>query len=243
MLLLGRTGSGKSSLCNVIAGHAPNADNFPVSSSPSACTTGTKVVDINFGGDSTRPITIIDTIGFDENPNHLEERIIADIIVSLKNKVEHVNVIGLVINGNSPRLNATTLSMLTIFENIFGDCFWKRSALIFTNVSMDANSRRKRMRYTGKSDDEFAISYLTGLKEKFPIEDLRYFFLDACYNEDDVDESRMFLRALDEFYSTMQSEEKLMTSTLHGNLASEYPRIARFISSMEDALTPKGGKT
>ena len=100
----------------MLAGNDPNDGIFPVSSLSRACTTETKVVNINFGGDSRRPITVIDTVGFDETENHAEERILADIIAALVNKANYVNKIGLVINGNSPRLNATTLSMLTMFD-------------------------------------------------------------------------------------------------------------------------------
>lgn len=216
----------------MLAGNDPNDGIFPVSSLSRACTTETKVVNINFGGDSRRPITVIDTVGFDETENHAEERILADIIAALVNKANYVNKIGLVINGNSPRLNATTLSMLTMFENIFGDDFWKLSVLIFTNVSMDANSKKKRMRFTGQTDDDFARRYLMGLNQRFPVKDLQYLFLDACYNQYDVEEKDAFVQATGDLYSTLQLGPKLMTSTLHTRLVDEYPGVARFISPM-----------
>ena len=50
MLVIGKTGTGKSTLCNRIAGLAHDANLFPVSAAAMSCTQSTKFGNVNFGG-------------------------------------------------------------------------------------------------------------------------------------------------------------------------------------------------
>ena len=49
MLLIGKTGVGKSSLCNVLTGQPHDADIFPVSAAPEGCTSRTRFAEAFFG--------------------------------------------------------------------------------------------------------------------------------------------------------------------------------------------------
>ena len=46
VLAMGKIGTGKSTLCNVLAGREPDADLFPVSSDAVSCTQNTKFADL-----------------------------------------------------------------------------------------------------------------------------------------------------------------------------------------------------
>ena len=56
LLIIGKTGTGKSSLCNVFAGHPHNAEIFAVSAEATSCTQSTQFAEIFFGNDKAKPI-------------------------------------------------------------------------------------------------------------------------------------------------------------------------------------------
>ena len=75
VLFVGKTGSGKSSLCNILAGLPPDSDGridgFATSPETEACTESTTVKECCYFGDPRRPIMLIDTPGFDDpTKNH-----------------------------------------------------------------------------------------------------------------------------------------------------------------------------
>ena len=50
LLLIGKTGEGKSSLCNSLSGHPAKSDIFPQSPDPKPCTTKTTLGTVKLGG-------------------------------------------------------------------------------------------------------------------------------------------------------------------------------------------------
>ena len=55
MLVIGKTGTGKSALCNVFAGHDPKAEIFAVSSGALSCTQATQFANVFFNKNKERP--------------------------------------------------------------------------------------------------------------------------------------------------------------------------------------------
>jgi len=111
--VFGKTGTGKSTLCNVLAGKKHDADYFPTSSDPTSCTQETKFANVFLNGDKKKPVSLIDTIGFDD------ATIIAELVVTLKTKCDYVNLFVLAVNGQSPRLDESLLTMIRILEGMF----------------------------------------------------------------------------------------------------------------------------
>ena len=60
VLFIGKTGVGKSTLCNTLV----KTDLFQTSSGTDSCTKEVRVKDGFYMGDKTKPITLIDTVGF-----------------------------------------------------------------------------------------------------------------------------------------------------------------------------------
>ena len=144
LLILGETGTGKSSLCNRLAGRDASSDLFPVSSDTDSCTETTVFQNIPFGGDQKKYVTAIDTMGFNDPGKDIDLDIVAKFIASLKMRCYAINIFGIAINGTEPRLNGPLVEMMKLCEEMFGDIFWKQCCLIFTKTSMNAAERKKR---------------------------------------------------------------------------------------------------
>ena len=99
LLIVGITGAGKSSILNVLSGHAADANIFPVSSAAESCTQKTKFANVNFNGDPSFPISLIDTIGFDDPRKNEDAAIIAELVCKLKSSCNHINLFVIAVNG------------------------------------------------------------------------------------------------------------------------------------------------
>ena len=146
LLIIGKTGTGKSSLCNVLTGNPFNSDIFPVSSEADSCTQKTKFCDAFFNGNKEMPVSIIDTIGFDDPATDNDAETVAELVEKLKNACDHVNCFVLAVNGQNPRLDGSLVGMIRLFDGIFGEQFWKQMIVVFTIMAMDQKSVKKRMR-------------------------------------------------------------------------------------------------
>ena len=124
IVILGETGTGKSSLCNVLAGKGPNSDLFPVSDGTTSCTQENVYQHIKFGGDREfeLDVTVIDTKGFDDSNSGIDEDTVADFIASLKLRSAVVNAFGISIHDIT--LDGTIVKMMKLFAS-----FWAATVL------------------------------------------------------------------------------------------------------------------
>ena len=183
LLIIGKTGTGKSSLCNVISGLPHDADVFPVSSDATSCTQKTALADVFFNGDKSKELNIIDTIGFDDPSNDLDATIIADLVTTLKNNVDFINTFIIAVNGQNPRLDGALLAMIRILHAMFGDELWKQTVVIFTRLPMNKFFVQMRESTTKKKDEESAKSYLAEVEKYFAhSKDLDYLYMDAYFD-------------------------------------------------------------
>jgi len=234
LLIIGKTGTGKSSLCNRIAGFPANADIFPVSSEATSCTQSTQFGNIKFDGNPERIMSLIDTIGFDDPNNDTDVKIIAELVDKLKNSCDYVNLFAIAVNGQAPRLDGSLVAMIKIFEEMFGEQFWNQCVLLFTRVRMDKKEKRMRLKNTGKSDDDIARDYLKVVESKFlKGGSLNYLFLDACYDEEDEEEEAAFKEAMENLYTMVEKAPKLPTSQVNENVESENGKLKRHLAERE----------
>ena len=212
LLIVGKTGTGKSSLCNAISGHEHDDDLFETSPDASSCTQMTQFANVFFGNDKSKPISIIDTIGFDDPKNDADANIISELVLKLQNHCDHVNLFLIVINGQNPRLDGALMGMIRIFEGMFGEEFWHQALLVFTRLPMDKKAVRKRNNITKKTDDDLAKAYLKTLEKEFPKGGgLDYLSMDACYDRDGGEEELAFKSSMDKLWERLNNARALPT--------------------------------
>ena len=132
VLFIGKTGVGKSALCNAIIG----SKEFSVSAGTESCTQEVRVKEDFFMGEQTKPITIIDTVGFDDASKESDDTETTALTRKLKRDFSHINLFVIVLDGNNPRIDKSQKDMLRLFAAVFGETFWKHVLVVFTKVSM-----------------------------------------------------------------------------------------------------------
>ena len=162
MLVIGESGTGKSTLCNVMAGEMHNSKHFPVSTFASGRTHCTFIdTKVCYNGDNSKPCTIIDTQGFNDpgkvgslnsEKNH---EIIHELLIKLT-KISHVNLFVICVSGINVRVHESLRYMMTMFKDIFGqkmennevvkdeNIFWERCVIVYTHLPMDESSIARR---------------------------------------------------------------------------------------------------
>ena len=123
MLFIGKTGVGKSTLCNEIIG----SGGFKFSSGTDSCTQEVRVKEGFFMGFETKPVTIIDTVGFDDASKESDATETTVLITKLKRDFSHINLFVIVLDGNNPRIDKSQKDMLRLLQQClarhFGSTF------------------------------------------------------------------------------------------------------------------------
>ena len=139
LVVIGATGTGKSTLCNILAGRKHDDDSlFPVSGDMSSCTNKTTAKDLHWRGiRNDLPFTLVDTPGLNDPTPGKDSLNIAEMAEELK-KMKHVNVFLIVFNGSNPRFDHSLIAMIKIFQGMFGSEFLvKNTVFEFTNWAHD----------------------------------------------------------------------------------------------------------
>ena len=221
----------------MLTGNPFDADIFPVSSGAASCTQKTKLCDAFFNGNKEDPVSLIDTIGFDDPSTDNDAETIAELIDKLKNACDHVNCFVLAVNGQNPRLDGSLVAMIRLFEGMFGPNFWKQMVVVFTRMSMDKKNIKKRFKSTGgKKDDEIAKAYMNEVKIKFGTtvpDDLQFLFIDSCFDADDDEEKKAFDSSVLLLRELIFSSMGLPTKTMEA-VATENQKMKQKLKKAED---------
>ena len=235
ILVIGKTGTGKSSLCNVLVGADHDSEAFPVSAEAMSCTQGTVFCDAFFNKDKEWPFSLIDTIGFDDPDKDDDAKIIAELVLKLKNGCDFVNLFVIAVNGQNPRLDGSLVGMIKVFEGMFGQDFWKQVVVLFTRMPMDEKAKKKREKNSKQSDDELAQKYMAEVAKRFKHgKQIDYVFLDSCFDKEDPEEKRCFDQAMDKLLNALNAAKPLPTSKVQ-EVATEKAALRREIAEKESA--------
>ena len=231
VLILGKTGTGKSTLCNILAGNSPDQDyasgGFPVSDNVDSCTKETTFGDYSYAGDLKRPVTIIDTPGFDDPTKNQDAEIIANLVETLTQNFGGIHQILIAVNGTNPRLDGSMKAMISLFQGMFTERIWGHIGIVFTKIRMDKKEVRRREKQGKDYDQHFAREYVEGLKNTFNYRgdrQLDTFYIDSHYDNEDDDECEAFNAAIENLWSSIKAKEIFSTDYV-SKVLTEYDSL------------------
>ena len=234
MIIIGETGTGKSTLCNFLTGNRCDSKEFKVGNSK--IKRGTEETTIKshafFLGDKNRPFTIIDTPGFNDpgrlvNGSRNDDKAIVNELMSKLSTVNHINLFVVCLNGAVLELRESMRYVLNYFRDIFGvkmeqgeprkdaNVFWRRCFIVVTKMHMDENSIKRRSRDNNNVSDEEIIEEVIGeLASILKIDDdIGYAKIDALHGEDNA-EKEIYNHECEELYQQLCKKHPAMTEAM-----------------------------
>ena len=191
IVIVGPTGSGKSSLGNVLLGRDKEWKNpaqeecFTVGAFSRGMEGGvTRETCAHTGywlGDTGIAVTVVDTPGFG-NSLEEEEASIEQLVDFLKDDLEYVNVFVLTMKESDRRLTRGLQSMMKLLGRMFGEQFWSFCVLAATHWGYD--SRHRDIRNTsGYGEDDWVehVNRLVG-EVRGDNHPLQAVFIDTFYD-------------------------------------------------------------
>jgi hypothetical protein len=169
---LGNCGVGKSLLCTALAGLPYANDVFQVGddaaggavSGPNTKRTIARTLPW-FGEDEGDKFVAVDTPGLGDARGR-DTQYLSDMVVALRD-VGGVNLIAVVVNSQTPRLDRSTKETIRSLESMFGAQFWAHACLVFTH--WDTSKKATRLRASGKlkTKDQMNAAWHKALKKGF----------------------------------------------------------------------------
>ena len=74
------------------------------------------------------------------------------------------------VNGQNPRITSTNIEMFKTFVGMMSGSFLEQVVVVFTRWSMDKKEIQRRLKNTGKTDDQRAREYLNQFKSIFKLQ-------------------------------------------------------------------------
>ena len=138
-ILMGKTGHGKSTLCNLLS----NSEEFVISDSTQSCTKEIKLKTF-FNHENQAKISIIDTPGLSDSHGD-DNKIIDDMKKYLINpNIPRINTILIVISIQETRMDQSIKKLLEEICRIFPlKSFWKHVIIIWTHYNGTDSAKRK----------------------------------------------------------------------------------------------------
>merc|ERR1719495_575691 len=223
IVILGQTGTGKSTLANVLLGQPFDCNNctFPVCDSMDSCTKDTKYA-VGYWLGKEVQFTVVDTAGFGDSDNN-DNDLIDEMMDTLKNAVKEANALVLLISGEQQRFNSALQQMIREMEALFGETFWDNAIIGVSFWAYDRASVAKR-EHQGKTEENFIREWNEQLQQKFHINrTLQGVFIDAnsqdSWAKDDKPQQEAFQRETAKLWKFAQGSDLFAFRTVQDVLA------------------------
>merc|ERR1712130_945596 len=145
IVLVGPTGSGKSSLANALLGCDPRKNDctFEVCGDLDSCTKQTSIGTGKWLG-TGQNFTIVDTPGFGDSDNN-DEQLITEMMDILSNTLDHADTVVLLLKGTETRFTEGLQTMIKRMTLLFGQTWWEYLVfgVSFWSYSQDAIDDRQ----------------------------------------------------------------------------------------------------
>ena len=112
-------------------------------------------------------MTLIDTPGFGVTDINVETDHIEQLVDLLKNKIKHVHVFVIALEGHKARYKKEFDSMLKLFGKIFSNNFWKNAMIVATKYSFNDNSIAGR-KVTEDTEQSWTDAKIDEIKKRLP---------------------------------------------------------------------------
>merc|ERR1719495_2883761 len=224
LVILGQTGTGKSTLSNILLGQAFDCKycTFPVCNGMNSCTKDTKYATGKWLGKGGADFTVVDTPGVGDSDNN-DNEMIDEMMNTLKDAVKAANTLVLLISGEQQRFNSALQQMIREMEALFGETFWDNAIIGVSFWAYDRASVAKR-EHQGKTEENFIREWNEQLQQKFHInQTLQGVFIDAMsqdsWAKDDMPQQEAFQRETAKLWKFAQGSDLFAFRTVQDVLA------------------------
>ena len=230
ILFLGKTGSGKSALCNALS----QSKWFLESANADIGNTSTMIANVNyiynysnkelpgylrlccFGGKcreeprstAIKEVSFIDTVGFDSIDKSPSQ--IAEFIAKLKHSCDFITLIVVVLKAPT-RLEESLKETIHLFETMFEkNRFWQNTVFVISHRGQSDKEIQKREK-NSISDDELIKNLQDQMKKTFSLEMTEgppMLIIDTYYNADKHNEKSRFDDSANELLGMLTEEGK-----------------------------------